>query len=261
MSVLDLLERYESIALPFNIFLAMLPPMRLRHYSISSSPLADPSRCTITYSVIDEGSLSGQGQFVGVAGSYLKSLKPGDTLQVAVRGTNKQFRLPLQIERTPVLMICAGTGLAPFRGFVQQRAEQIKAIQSRRLAPAVLFIGCRSSSHDRLYAEELDAWEKEGAVDIKYAFSEQPHHTLAKGCEHVQDRMIKEKNDVFELWDQGAKVFICGSSGMAHAVGQAAKELITERVKALGGADVDEEELKKWFLEHRNERFVTDVFA
>jgi len=223
MSVLGLLERYRSIDLPFRAFLAILPPIRLRRYSISSSPLVDPSRCTINYSVIDESSLSGQGQSVGVAGSYLKSLKPGESVQVAVCATKKHFRLPLHGDHTPILMICAGTGLAPFRGFVQQRAEQLKADKTRKLAPAVLFIGCRSSSSDRLYGEDLDAWEKEGAVDVRNAFSQQPEHAYARGCKYVQDRMIGDKDDIFELWDRGAKVFICGSSGLVYAVEQAAE--------------------------------------
>ena len=73
--------------------------------------------------------------------------------------------------------------------------------------------------------------------------------------------MIKDKEDIFGLWDQGAKVFICGSSGLAKAVGKAARTLIKERVKAIDGSDVEEERLNKWFRENRNERFVTDVFA
>lgn len=261
MSILDLLERYRSIDLPFNTFLAMLPPMRLRHYFISSSPLVDPSKCTITYSVIVESSLSGQGQFIGIAGSYLKSLKPGDSVQVAVRATDRPFRLPLQADHTPMPLFCAGTGLAPFRGFLQQGGEQLKGNPMRRMTPALLFFGCRSNSADRLYAEELDAWEQEGAVDVRYAFSQQHEHIRANGCKYVQDRMVKDKKDIFELWDQGAKVCICGSSGLAHEVGQAAKTLITERVKQRDGKDVEEEELTKWILEQRNERFVTDVFA
>lgn len=237
----------------------MLPPMRLRHYSISSSPLVDPSRCTITYSVIDESSLSGQGQFIGVAGSYLKSLQPGDSIQVAVRATNKNFRLPLQADKTPILMLCAGTGLAPFRGFVEQRAEMLKGDPSRRLAPAVLFVGCRSSTADRLYADEIDTWCKAGAVHVRYAFSQDSDQS--EGCKHVQDRMIKDKDDIFDLWDRGAKVFVCGSSGLAEAVGSAARTLIMGKMNVEGEDDGVEERLRLWFTEMRNERFVTDVFA
>jgi len=157
-SILDLLECYPSMDLPFNDFISMLPPMRVRYYSISSSPLANSSVCTITFSVIEGDSSASQNPFIGVAGSYLKSLKAGDSLQVAVRPTNKAFRLPLQGDRISVIMFCAGTGLAPFRGFVQPHAIQMQASPHSTLAPALLFVGCRSSLKDRLYATELDEW-------------------------------------------------------------------------------------------------------
>ena len=249
--------------------------MRTRHYSISSSPLANPGTCTITYTLIDEPSLSGSGHFVGVAGSYLRSLQPSDTIQVAVRPTNKQFRLPLQVDKTPLLMFCAGTGLAPFRGFVQQRVELIKA-GNTTLAPAILFLGCRSKTRDRIYAEELDHWSSPAvrAVDVRYAFSRDDHdhdhdntngdkashNPSAHGCKHVQDRMMHDKEDIHEMWAKGAKIFVCGSPAMAKAIGDTARTLVRERLKEKG-QEVEEEKLQEWFTSQRGERFVTDVFA
>ena len=259
-SILDILSHYPNIDLSLSDLLSLLPPMRTRHYSISSSPLATPTHCTITYSVIEEAAHSGQGNFVGVASSYLKSLRPGDSIQVAVRPTNKQFRLPLQAEKTPIMMFCAGTGLAPFHGFVQQRAELIRA-GNGNLAPAILFVGCRSYTRDRLYAEELDAWSKAGAVDVRYAFSQETDHPRAKGCKYVQDRMLKDKNDVVEMWEKGAKIFVCGSPVLAKAVGVTAKAMVREKLMEDGKVAVEEEKLKEWFLHQRGERFVTDVFA
>ena len=94
--------------------------MRTRHYSISSSPLASPNSVTLTYAVLDApawyqpngtSSLStaktngaGKGEshrFLGVAGSYMRSLAPGDRVLVSVRSTNKYFRLPLDMQATP----------------------------------------------------------------------------------------------------------------------------------------------------------------
>lgn len=233
--------------------------MRTRHYSISSSPLANPGTCTITYGLINEPSFSGSGHFLGVAGSYLKSLHKDESIQVAVRPTNKQFRLPLQMDKTPILMFCAGTGLAPFRGFVQQRAELIKAGQTS-LAPAILFVGCRSATRDRLYAEELDEWSAAGAVDVRYAFSRDTEDPRAKGCRYVQDRMLKDREDTYAMWERGAKIFVCGSPVLAKAVATAAKQLVKDRLTAKG-REVEEEKLEEWFLHQRGERFVTDVFA
>jgi cytochrome P450/NADPH-cytochrome P450 reductase len=255
VSVLDLLECFPSIQLPFSEYLNMLQPMRPRHYSISSSPLQDPSVCTVTYGVIDTEALSGQGRFIGVAGSYLKGLTEGDEIQVSVRSTNKFFHLPTDSE-TPVVMFCAGTGLAPFRGFIQQRAIQLAASKAL-LAPALLFIGCRSKTKDRLYAEEMDAWAHEGAVDVRYAFSREADKS--EGCKYVQDRLLKDRKDLVDLWQRGAKVFVCGAPGLSHAVGETSRKLMQEEARKKG-KEMTDEMVEEWFKERRNERFATDVF-
>ena len=259
VSILDLLCNHPGIELPFEELLSLLPPMRLRYYSISSSPLVNPTICTITCAVIDGPSLSGAGHFTGVAGSYLKSLQPGNSLQVAVRSTSASFRLPLRVKQTPIVMICAGTGLAPFRGFVQQRAELIKA-GHQDLAPALLFLGCRWSDRDRLYAEEMDTWSASGAVDIRYAFSREEDHPKSQGCKYVQDRMLEAKTELHKLWEMGSKIFVCGSPEMAKSVTAMAKRLVTDRLSA-EGKQVQDEKLEEWFLRQKGDRFVTDIFG
>lgn len=115
ISILDLLERFPSVRLPFGPFLKMLPPMRVRQYSISSSPLWNPTNVTLTYAVVDQPALSGQGRFVGVASSYLSNLGVGDRLHVAVRTSHQAFHLPKDAQNVPVIMIAAGTGKSFFR--------------------------------------------------------------------------------------------------------------------------------------------------
>lgn len=234
----------------------MLPPMRPRHYSISSSPLHNAAVCSITYGVIDAASLSGHGRFIGVTGSYLSSLHAGDQTQVSVRKSNKLFHLPPDAANTPLIMFAAGTGLAPFRGFVQERATQLAA--GRALAPALLFLGCRSATADRLYAREMDEWASLGAVDVRYAFSREPERSA--GCKYVQERMLRDRQDIFDLWDRGGKVFLCGGPGMVEGVRAAAKEMVSQRAKDRG-LDGTEERAEKWLKGMRNERIVVDVFA
>jgi cytochrome P450 / NADPH-cytochrome P450 reductase len=65
-------------------------------------------------------------------------------------------------------MFCAGTALAPFRGFLQQRAIQMRV--DWKLVRAVLFVGCRLETKDRLHAEQIDKWVEQGVVGVKYAF-------------------------------------------------------------------------------------------
>ncbi len=144
--------------------------MRVRQYSISSSPLWHPTHVTITYSVLDAPSFSNPDQqHMGVATSYLASLAPGDKLNVSIRPSHSAFHLPIEPAKTPIICVAAGSGLAPFRGFVQERAAQIAA--GRDLAPALLFFGCRGPAVDDLYRSEFDKWAAMGAVDVRRAYS------------------------------------------------------------------------------------------
>jgi len=155
-----------------------------------------------------------------------------------------------------VIFFAAGTGLAPFRGFVEERASLLST--GRRLAPALLFIGCRSRTADRLYGDELDEWADAGAVDLRYAFSRESE--ASGGCKYVQDRMLKDKQDIVDLWEQGAKVFLCGSPGMVEGVKKAAVQLVGE-YKEREGSQATEEESETWLRGLRNERISVDVFA
>jgi cytochrome P450/NADPH-cytochrome P450 reductase len=257
VSVLDLLERFPAVHLPLGVFLKMQPPMRVRQYSISSSPLWNPNHVTLTYAVVDQPALSGQGRYVGVASNYLSNLAVGDKLHVSVRSSHKAFHLPKDGKNVPVILIAAGTGLAPFRGFIQERAAQIAA--GRTLAPATLFYGCHSPSTDLLYADLLQRWENLGAVSLRFAFSQQAD--ASEGCKYVQDRLWHDRKDIVEQFDNGAKLFVCGSREVGDGVQETLIKIAKERIKEKEGREVDDAKAREWFEGLRNERFATDVFA
>ena len=221
IAVLDLLEMYPSIKLPLSEFLAMTPPMRIRQYSISSSPLASPGRCTLTFGILEAPALSGHGTYHGAASNYLATLEPGDIVHVNVKPSHASFHLPADSEAVPLIMISAGTGLAPFRGFVQERAAQVAA--DRKVAPALLFHGCRAREEDAIHADELEEWEKAGAVEVLRAFSRRPED--AEGCKYVQDRVWKERERVRELFKGGARMYVCGTGDVGKAVLRTVKEV------------------------------------
>ncbi|CAJ2512010.1 Uu.00g076350.m01.CDS01 [Anthostomella pinea] len=255
ISVLDLLEKFTSVDLPLGNFIGMLPPMRVRQYSISSSPLWNPSHVTLTFSVLEAPSKAGEGTYVGVASSYLDSLAPGDKLHVSVRQSHAAFHLPQDVEKTPIICIAAGTGLAPFRGFIQERAEMLSA--GRNIAPAILLVGCRAPGCDDLYADELAKWEKIGAVTVKRAYSRATEKS--NGQKYVQDVLRERKDEVLEYWKNGAKLYICGS----RAVGEGVKaEMVKMKMdlEKKNGNDMTEEEARNWWEEMRNARYATDVF-
>jgi cytochrome P450/NADPH-cytochrome P450 reductase len=257
VSVLDLLERFPSVQLPLGVFLKMQPPMRVRQYSISSSPLWNPQNVTLTYAVVDQPALSGQGRYVGVATNYLSQLAPGDKLHVSVRSSHQAFHLPKDGKSIPIIMIAAGTGLAPFRGFIQERAAQLAA--GRILAPALLFYGCHSSDSDLLYSDLLKKWEQLGAVSLRFAFSRQPE--ASEGCKHVQDRLYHNRSEIIELFDKGAKLFVCGSREVGDGAQETLIKIAKEKFKGEEGREADDTKAREWFEGLRNERFATDVFA
>lgn len=180
LSLLDLLERFPSIDMSFGDFLLALPPLRIRQYSISSSPLDNPRLATLTVAIVEAPHVSGSGTtYYGTSTSYLASLIPGSTVHVGVRPSSN-FHLPPD-PATPLIMAAAGSGIAPFRAFIQERALQKAA--GREVGPALLFFGC--PNHDgALYDDEMTKWQADGVVSVRYAFSKTPEQS--EGCKHVQ---------------------------------------------------------------------------
>ena len=250
-SVLDLLDRFPACELPFAAFLDMLPPMRARQYSISSSPLWKADHVTLTVAVIDAPALSGIGRFEGVSSSYLARLRPGDRVSIAVRSSNARFHPP-DDPRTPIVMICAGSGVAPFRGFLQDRAAQKAG--GREVGPALLFFGTDHPDVDFLYREELDAWERDGIATVLPAFSAKPEGDIV----FVQHRVWAERARITEAFLKGGMIYVCGDGQrMAPAVREALIDIYRE---GTGASDAD---ARRWadVMEHERGRYVSDVFA
>jgi len=257
-SVIDLLEEFPSCLLPFAAYVDMLKPLQPRQYSISSSPLALPSNVvTITYDVYDAPALSGaKARFQGVASTYLSDQPIGGKIRCMVRPTNIAFHLPSD-SSVPIVMIAAGTGIAPMRGFLQERAALADSGHNV-LGPAILYFGCRDSQHDFIYKDELQAWEKQGIVQVRPTFSRAP---VEKGAErnmhrYVSERIYEERQELEELFRNGAKIFVCGS---AAKVGKSVKETCIKIYREAKG--VDEGEAVEWLRKASENRFVTDLYS
>ncbi|CAE6460910.1 unnamed protein product [Rhizoctonia solani] len=244
-SMLDLLEKYPDIDLPLGTFIASLPAMRLRQYSISSSPLWNPSHVTLTIGVV------AQGQFLGVASNYLANLRKGDRVQMAVRPSSKAFHPPAD-PNVPMMLFAAGSGMAPFRGFIQERAMQKKA--GREVAKTVLFFGCRKPEEDFLYSDaELAEWKELGVIDVRPAFSRAPEHS--EGQKYVQDRVWTDRKLVREYYDKDAKFYTCGGNQVATGIRDACVRIIAE------GKDEDDKRIQEIWNKIQSERYATDVFG
>ena len=260
--------------------------MRVRQYSISSSPLSDPSECSITFSVLNAPALSGPSepgsespeQYLGVASNYLSELQAGERAHITVRPSHSGFKPPVDLQ-TPMIMACAGSGLAPFRGFVMDRAERIRGRgssatdvpEAEQPAKAILYVGCRTKGLDDIHADEIAEWAAQGAVDVRWAYSRPAE---GKG-QHVQDLMAEDRDEIVRLFKQGANVYVCGSTGVGNAVLNTCKSIylshrreLIEEAKAKGEPlqpswELDEETAVERFFDkiRTKERYATDVFA
>jgi cytochrome P450 / NADPH-cytochrome P450 reductase len=225
-SVLDLLDEYPSCAPPFEVFLDMTPPLRPRYYSISSSPLMDAGGCSITVGVLEGPALSGRGEFRGVCSNYLAAQPADATVYAFVRKPTIPFRPP-ENPHLPMIMIGPGTGVAPFRGFLLERAELKK--QGAPIAASLLFFGCRDPMQDFLYEDEMRAFEAGGVTKLVCAFSREP----GKPKTYVQQAIAVNGDAVWELLQKEAPVFVCGeASRMAPDVRQAFVDLFCKRTRA-----------------------------
>src|SRR6266536_570980 len=248
-SVFDLLEEHPACELPFHIYLEMLSLLAPRYYSISSSPSGDAARCSVTVGVVEAPANSGRGTYKGVCSNYLAGRRVGDSVHATVRETKAGFRLPDDVA-VPIIMIGPGTGLAPFRGFLQERAA--RKTQGASLGPAMLFFGCRHPEQDFLYANELKAFAMDGITELHTAFSRADGQKT-----YVQHLVAGQKEKVWRLIEQGAIIYVCGHGGKMEPDVKAALVAIYRERK---GADADAG--LRWIddLGTKN-RYVLDVWA
>ncbi|KRX14444.1 NADPH--cytochrome P450 reductase, partial [Trichinella nelsoni] len=249
--LLDILIELPSCRPPLDLLLELLPRLQPRFYSISSSPKVDPSLVSITVIVLKYTTPIGRpGK--GVATNYLASKiavenKPHPQVPIYIR--RSQFRLP-HSPSTPVVMIGPGTGIAPFRGFIQERAMLKQT--GREVGPMILYFGCRKRKEDYLYGQELEAWLKDGTLsELHVAFSrDQPRKV------YVQHLMLERKQSIWSLLQNGAFFYVCGDArNMARDVHSALMQIIA------GEGDMNADEAAAYFKQLESQkRYQADVW-
>ena len=170
-----------------------------------------------------------------------------------MKETKAGFRLP-DNDAVPIIMIGPGTGLAPFRGFLQERAARKAkgATKGAMLGPAMLFFGCRHPEQDFLYAEELTAFAADGICELYTAFSR-----AAGPKTYVQHVIAAEQDKVWDLIDKGAIIYVCGDGGrMEPDVKAALVRIYRDRT------GTDEADGARWIEDMgAKNRYVLDVWA
>jgi cytochrome P450/NADPH-cytochrome P450 reductase len=234
VTMLDLLETYEACEMPFERFLELLPALKPRYYSISSSPQVNARRASITVAVVRSPSWSDRGEYRGVASNYLADRKAGDNIVVFVRTPESGFQLP-DDPLCPIIMVGPGTGLAPFRGFLQARAMAKQ--QGKQLGEAHLYFGCRNES-DYIYRKELEQFEASGVVTLHIAFSREAGVQKT----YVQHRMAHDAEKIVDILEREGRLYVCGDgSKMAPDV----EMELRREYQAVRG--VGEQEAQNWF--------------
>jgi cytochrome P450/NADPH-cytochrome P450 reductase len=249
-SLIDLLEEFPACQLPFEVYLELLSPLRPRYYSISSSPLVEERSCSITVAVVEGPARSGRGTFAGVCTNYLRRQPEGSVIYAFVKNTNSAFRLPDDPAR-PIIMIGPGTGLAPFRGFLQERAALKMA--GAEVGASLLFFGCRHPQQDFIYEEELRGFEQQGVTELATSFSRLEGQ---QKC-YVQNEIYTRRDQVWQMIEDGAVIYVCGDAArMAPDVRRTVAAVYREKTGA------SEAEAERWLndLTAQN-RYLVDVWA
>jgi len=219
--IVHILEDFPSCRPTAELVAQILPRLQPRYYSISSSYRIDSNTVSVCCVEVDWQS-SSKRKIKGVATGWMAGLKPGDKAPVWMR--RSQFKLPFKT-KFPVIMIGPGTGLAPFRGFLQERTWSKS--RGKEIGPNVLFTGFRSEKSDYIYENDLKQFQEEGILDHLFcAFSRDGPEKV-----YVQHLIAKEKELVWKLLEEGAYVYICGDAkNMARDVQDTLLSIIAENL-------------------------------
>ena len=241
--ILDLLRQFPAAEFSAAEFLSLLKPLQHRAYSISSSGKQYPDSVHLTIASVRYAAHGREHK--GVCSTYLADLVTDDTAVKVFFSPNNNFRVPND-DSLPMIMVGPGTGIAPFRAFLQER--QFRQAAGKNW----LFFGDRNAATDFIYREEIEAMQANGLLTrLDLAFSRDQEEKI-----YVQDRMKEHGAELYAWLETGGYFFVCGDAyRMAKDVDQALHDVIrTHGNKSLLEAVDYVNQLKK------DKRYVRDVY-
>lgn len=215
--LVDILHEFP-IRASVEEFIGVLKRIQPRLYSIASSPKAQPSRIDLTVSAVRYTRFRDSKKVrKGVASTFLADRAGNVDVPIFVQ-PSKHFHVP-ENGATPLIMVGPGTGVAPFRGFLQERQARGDAGKNW------LFFGEQHAATDFYYQEELQQFQKDGVLnELSLAFSRDQAQKI-----YVQDRMRERGQEIWNWLEEGAYFCVCGdASRMAKDVDQALRDIIQQ---------------------------------
>ncbi|MDR4947628.1 sulfite reductase subunit alpha [Neobacillus cucumis] len=195
--LLDMLRDFGPFKATAEEFVSLLRKMTARLYSIASSITAHPGEVHLTIGAV-RYTAHGRDRKGVCSVQVAERTKEGDTLPVFVQ-PNKHFHLPESQEKD-IIMVGPGTGIAPFRSFIEERA--VTKAEGRTW----LFFGDQHASTDFLYQDELEKYQQDGVLTrLETAFSRDTDKKV-----YVQHKMLENSKELFEWLENGAYFFVCG---------------------------------------------------
>ena len=221
LDVLELLERFPDNKPDPAAFVAALDPLHPRLYSIASSPRETPNKVHLTVSAV-RYQKNGRAR-LGVASTFLADrLEPGSEIAVYVQKAHN-FALPDDDSRA-IIMVGPGTGIAPFRAFLQERKAR-SILSGNKSGDSWLFFGDQHEASDFLYKEDLKALLDVGVLTrMNTAFSRDQAQKI-----YVQHRMLEEGEALWRWLHDGAHFYVCGDASRMAADVDAALHTIVEK--------------------------------
>ncbi|CAB44769.1 NADPH-cytochrome p450 reductase [Schizosaccharomyces pombe] len=234
--------------LPFSMLLENMAHMKPRYYSISSSSVVHPDKVHVT-AVVDKKEWTDKNHiFYGLTTNYLlahcrhmhgEKIPHPNGLEYTLEGPRKNWtgKIPMFVKKStfrlappdvPIIMVGPGTGVAPFRGFVMERANL--ASKGVKVAKTLLFYGCQYSDKDFLYKEEWQQYKDvlKDSFELITAFSREQDHKI-----YVQHRLLEHSDTIAKLVEEGAAFYICGDAD------HMAKDVVNALASILTTVDVD----------------------
>ncbi|KAA8644501.1 sulfite reductase subunit alpha [Aspergillus tanneri] len=248
VTFVDILREYPSAHPDLHELVRIVGPLKRREYSIASCQKVTPTSVALMIVVVNWSDPLGRDRF-GLATRYLSRLQPGASVTVSVKSS--VMKLPPKSTQ-PLIMAGLGTGLAPFRAFVQHRA--LEKAQGKEIGSVLLYMGSRHQREEYCYGEEWEAYQEAGVITLLgRAFSRDQPEKI-----YIQDRMRQTLPDIVQSYirEDGA-FYLCGPTWPVPDVTAVLEEAIAIDAKNNGKKVEARKEIEKL---KDQERYVLEVY-